>query len=131
MFEKMKAKWTIGLSHGEKKPVVNRASRSKYGKAHVIVGMGPCGKAAGSAATMEAILSYVASLNLTEVVIIRGDCTGSCDQEPIVQVQVGDEPFVIYGKVTPDIGRLIVQEHVWRGKIVEEYLLKPDEVPHK
>jgi (2Fe-2S) ferredoxin len=40
-----------------------------------------------------------------------------------VEVAVGSEPKVIYGKVSPDRARKIMQEHVVGGKVVAELVL--------
>ncbi|NMD31295.1 MAG: (2Fe-2S) ferredoxin domain-containing protein, partial [Chloroflexi bacterium] len=50
-------------------------------------------------------------------------CIGLCEREPIVQVQVGEQPKVTYGKVTPEIARRIVKEHVVEGKIIEDHVI--------
>jgi NADP-reducing hydrogenase subunit HndB len=91
--------------------------------AHVIVGMGDCGIAAGSRNTLQAILNYAIDWNMNKIIVVPGGCIGHCEQEPIVQVRFGDEPFVVYGRVNPEIAVRILKEYVCEGKIVEEYVI--------
>ncbi|HWQ84613.1 MAG TPA: (2Fe-2S) ferredoxin domain-containing protein, partial [Anaerolineales bacterium] len=44
--------------------------------------------------------------------------------EPIVQIAVGSEPQVSYGKVTPFAATRIMEEHVVGGKVVRDYLIE-------
>jgi (2Fe-2S) ferredoxin len=38
-------------------------------------------------------------------------------------VEVGDQPKVTYGKVTPDVARQIMKDHVINGKPVENHVI--------
>jgi NADP-reducing hydrogenase subunit HndB len=44
--------------------------------------------------------------------------------EPIVQVMVGEDAPVTYGKVTPDAARRILAEHIVGGQPVKDYILQ-------
>jgi len=44
--------------------------------------------------------------------------------EPIVQVTVGENPRVTYGKVTPDAARRIMKEHVVGGQVVKDFAIE-------
>ena len=46
-----------------------------------------------------------------------------CEREPIIQVVVGDQAKVTYGKVTPEVARKIMKDHVVGGKIVEDHVI--------
>jgi len=37
---------------------------------------------------------------------------------------VGDQPKVTYGKVSPDVARQIMKEHVKNGHVVKEYVIQ-------
>jgi NADP-reducing hydrogenase subunit HndB len=100
-----------------------RKVKSASGEAQVTVGMGTCGIAAGARETMKAILETIESDNLSGIVVSQTGCIGLCEKEPIVLVQVGDGPKVTYGKVTPEIAKRIMKEHVTGGKVVQENLI--------
>jgi NADP-reducing hydrogenase subunit HndB len=98
--------------------------KTTAGNAHVVVGMGTCGIAAGARDTMKAILNYIERNNLSGIVVTQTGCIGLCEREPIVQVSTSEEPMVTYGKVTPDVAERIMKEHVLGGKSLQEYIVK-------
>jgi NADP-reducing hydrogenase subunit HndB len=98
--------------------------KTTAGNAHVIVGMGTCGIAAGARDTMKAILNYIERNNLSGIIVTQTGCIGLCEREPIVQVSMGEEPKITYGKVTPDVAERIMKEHVLGGKSLQEYIVK-------
>jgi NADP-reducing hydrogenase subunit HndB len=100
-----------------------RKMKTSEGKAHVIVGMGTCGIAAGARDTMKAILNYIETENLNGIVVTQTGCIGQCEKEPIVQVVIGDQPKVTYGKVNPDTARRIMKEHVETGRVVQDHVI--------
>ncbi len=102
----------------------NRQVKTASGVAQVIVGMGTCGIAAGARDTMKSILKYIESNNLSGIVITQTGCIGLCEQEPIVQVVIGDAPKVTYGKVSPSVAERIIQEHVLKGKPLEDHVIQ-------
>ena len=97
--------------------------QTESGKAHVIVGMGTCGIAAGARDAMKAILDTIEKENIQDVVITQTGCIGMCEKEPIVQVEIGDQPKVTYGKVSADVARSIMKEHVVGGKVVSNHVI--------
>ncbi len=100
-----------------------RAVKTASGQAQVTVAMGTCGIAAGARETMKAILDTIETENLSGIVVSQTGCIGLCEKEPIVQVVIGEQPKVIYGKVNPEVARRIMKEHVTGGKPVEEYIV--------
>ena len=101
-----------------------RKVKTSAGNVQVIVGMGTCGIAAGARDTMKAILNQIETEKLSGVVVTQTGCIGLCEREPIVQVVVGEAPKVTYGKVTPEVARRIIDEHVLAGKAVQEYTIE-------
>ncbi len=97
--------------------------KSSSGQKQIIVGMGTCGIAAGARDTMKAVLEKIESDNLSGIIVTQTGCIGLCEMEPILQVQIGDEPKVTYGKVTKEVATRIVKEHVLAGNIVKENLI--------
>ncbi len=100
-----------------------RRVKTASGNIQVIVGMGTCGIAAGARDTMKAILDTIQTENLSGVVVTQTGCMGLCEKEPIVQVVVGDQLKVTYGKVNPLVARRIMKEHVVGGKVVEDQVI--------
>jgi NADP-reducing hydrogenase subunit HndB len=97
--------------------------QTESGKARVIVGMGTCGIAAGARDAMKAILDTIEKDNIQDVIITQTGCIGMCEKEPIVQIEIGDQPKVTYGKVSPEVARNIIKEHVVGGKVVTNHVI--------
>jgi NADP-reducing hydrogenase subunit HndB len=100
-----------------------RKVKTTEGKAQIIVGMGTCGIAAGARDTMKAILDKIEKDNLSGILVTQTGCMGMCEKEPIVQVLVGENAKVTYGKVTPEIAQRIITDHVINGQIIKENLI--------
>ncbi len=88
----------------------------------ITVGMGTCGISAGAREVMHAILAELERRNIDAHVTTVG-CIGMCSREPLVDIQQGDEPRVTYGNVTPAMVPRIIEEHLIRGKVVEEWVV--------
>jgi len=93
------------------------------GNVQVIVAMGTCGIAAGARDTMKSILNYIETQNVSGVTVTQTGCMGMCEQEPIVQVLVGDQTKVVYGKVDAQVAEQIMKQHVQNGTPVKDYIL--------
>lgn len=101
-----------------------RKLKATEGKTQVTVAMGTCGIAAGARDAMKAILDVIEKDNLQDIIVSQTGCIGLCEKEPIVQVVVGEQHKVTYGKVTPEIARQIMKDHVVAGKIVENHVIQ-------
>ena len=88
----------------------------------ITVGMGTCGIAAGARETMRAILAELEARSIDAHVTTVG-CIGMCSREPLVDIQQGDEPRVTYGDVTPEMVPRLIDEHLIRGNVVEEWVV--------
>lgn len=97
-----------------------RKATAVSGATQVIVGMGTCGIAAGARETMKAVLDYIEKNSVENVVVTQTGCIGICEQEPILQVVLGESEKTTYGKVSPAIVEKIMQTHVVGGKVFEE-----------
>lgn len=101
-----------------------RRVKSASGQVQVVVGMGTVGIAAGARETLKAILDTIESESLADVIVRQTGNIGWDSWEPIVQVSIGENPKVTYGRVTPDAARRIMKEHVVGGQVVKEYAIK-------
>ncbi len=100
-----------------------RKLKTASGNVQITVAMGTCGIAAGARETMKAILDTIETQNLTGITVTQTGCMGLCEKEPIVQVAVGDQPKVTYGKVNALAAKRIMQQHVVNGKPVEDMVI--------
>ena len=115
-------------SLGELKRIREEALQKKQLKAapgniQVIVATGTCGIAAGARDTMKSVLSYIETENISGVSVTQTGCIGLCEQEPIVQIALGDQPKVVYGKVDAQVAQRIMKQHVQNGQPVQENII--------
>ncbi len=90
-------------------------------RARVVVAMGTCGIAAGARDTMKAILNELEQKHIEDVVVTQTGCIGLCEYEPIVQVQIGEEDMVTYGKIDPSRVPTLIEKHLTDGEPVTEW----------
>lgn len=94
----------------------------------VVVGQGSCGIATGAKKTSDEFQRIVAEKNLTNVVIDKTGCIGTCYLEPIVDVYNDEGALEArYVKCTTDKVEKIVEEHLIGGKPVEEYVIPAED----
>jgi NADP-reducing hydrogenase subunit HndB len=103
-----------------------REAKATSGQKEVIVGMGTVGIAAGARETLKAILDYIETENLTGIVVRQTGNIGLDSMEPVVQVVIGSEPKVSYGKVTPEVAKKIMKEHVVGGIVVKQFVVETE-----
>ncbi len=87
----------------------------------IVVGMATCGISAGARPVLKAFMDEAAARELTNVEIGQTGCVGLCSLEPIVEVYKSGDNKVTYGKVTPEVARRIMAEHIVNGNVVNEY----------
>jgi len=91
-------------------------------QATITVGMGTCGIAAGAREVMRAMLDTLAARGIDAHVTTVG-CIGMCSKEPLVDVKRGDEPKITYGNVTVQMVPRIIDEHLGKGQVIEEWVV--------
>ncbi len=119
----LKVKSLEELKRLKEEALEKRRAKTTAGSTQIVVGMGTCGIAAGARETMKAILEVIEQENLSDIIVTQTGCIGLCEWEPIVEVTVGGSPKVIYGKVSPEKVRQIMQQHVIAGTPVSAYLI--------
>jgi NADP-reducing hydrogenase subunit HndB len=97
--------------------------REGAGRAKVIVHMGTCGIAAGARPVMKAVMDEVEDGDVKDIILTISSCAGLCSREPMMTVELPDEPPVKYVDLTPEKAKRIFVEHVLGGEIVTEYAL--------
>ncbi len=88
----------------------------------IIVGMGTCGIAAGARETMRAILEELHARDM-DVNVTTVGCIGMCAKEPLVDIEQAGKPRVTYGNVTPDMVPRLIEEHLVKGQVIEEWVV--------
>ena len=111
------------LKRAREEALNKKTAKATSGIAQIIVGMGTCGIAAGARDAMKSILDTIESDSINGIIVSQTGCIGLCEKEPIVQVIIGEEPKVTYGKVTPEIAREIVREHVVKHNVVQNHVI--------
>ena len=86
--------------------------------------MGTCGIAAGASDTMASIISELEKRDVTDVVVTQTGCMGLCVYEPVVQIQVGENDPVIYGKIDSERVPTLIEKHILQGEAVTEWIVK-------
>lgn len=90
----------------------------------VVVGMATCGIAAGARPVLNAFTEEVAAKGLKNVMVTQTGCIGLCKLEPIVEVFEPGKEKVTYVNMTADKVKDIVDQHLIRGNVVSEYVIK-------
>jgi len=119
-----KVKTLEDLKRLREEALEKRRVKSASGQVQIIVGMGTVGIAAGARETLKAILEFIETENMSDIIVRQTGNIGLDSYEPIVQVVIGDNPKVTYGRVTPDGARRIMKEHVVGGQIVKELAIE-------
>ena len=118
------AKLTVDdLKAIREKTLQSRTLREGKGRARIVVHMGTCGIAAGARPVMAALLAQIEARGLSDVIVTTSGCAGLCSREPMVTVEVLDQPPVKYGDVDAKKITEILEGHVLGGSIVKAYAL--------
>lgn len=99
---------------------------SDSGKTRVVVGMATCGIASGARPVLNYLAQEVAERKLSNIMVTQTGCIGLCQYEPIVEVYEPGKEKVTYVKVNEEKAKDILDQHLIRGTVVEQYLYHPD-----
>lgn len=99
------------------------------GRIRVTVGMGSCGIAAGAGWVLSVLEEQIQRAGLENVTLSQTGCVGLCKHEPIVEVNIGEQPRVTYGRVDVGAAERIVREHLLGGKVLEELVIDTTPFP--
>ncbi|NHJ05647.1 MAG: NADH-quinone oxidoreductase subunit NuoF [Candidatus Heimdallarchaeota archaeon] len=90
----------------------------------ICVGMNSCGIAAGAEEIKEVLLEQLKE-NKIDIPVKNVGCIGMCYREPLLDI-VFDDVIYTYGDLTADKVKKIVEQHVIKGNVVEDFLVKKD-----
>ncbi|MCU6761309.1 2FeCpFd [uncultured Roseburia sp.] len=93
----------------------------------VVVGMATCGIASGARPVLTTLSDEVQKRQLEHVKVSQTGCIGLCQYEPIVEIYEPGKEKVTYVKVNPEKALDILEQHVIRGQVVDQYMLHTDE----
>ncbi|MBF0493765.1 MAG: (2Fe-2S) ferredoxin domain-containing protein [Candidatus Omnitrophica bacterium] len=89
----------------------------------VYVGMATCEVAAGSKEVMEVFDNAIKN-GLGDVYLSQKGCAGRCNLEPTVEVVEENKIPVKYGKINAERAREIIERHLKRGEVIEEWVIR-------
>ncbi|MCX5720164.1 MAG: (2Fe-2S) ferredoxin domain-containing protein [Nitrospirae bacterium] len=92
-------------------------------RAKVTVHMGTCGIAAGARDVMTTVMDEIANANVEDVIVTTSGCAGLCSREPMITVEIVNEPPIKYCDLNAAKVKEIFKEHIMGGKPVEKYAL--------
>ena len=92
-------------------------------RAKVTVHMGTCGIAAGARNVMTAIMDEIATADVEDVIVTTSGCAGLCAREPMVTIEVINEPPIKYCDLNEKKVREIFKKHIMGGNPIEKYAL--------
>src|SRR6056297_443128 len=105
----------------------NMEMRDTDKKTRIVVGMATCGISAGARPVLQTLVEEVDEKNLSDVQIVQTGCIGICRYEPIIEVYKPGEEKVTYIFVDSRKAKRIIDEHIIKGKVVNEYTIGSEE----
>jgi len=97
--------------------------REGAGRGKITVHMGTCGIASGAREIMSTLLDEIDKAGIDDIIIKTSGCAGFCSKEPMITVELKDNPPVKYGNLTPEKMREIFKKHIIGGDVLNDYIL--------
>jgi NADP-reducing hydrogenase subunit HndB len=88
----------------------------------LVVGMGMCGIAAGARETLRVLSDELAQRGI-HAHLTTGGCIAKCAYEPLMRIYRADAPPIMYGNVTADKVPELVEKHLVRGQVIQEWVV--------
>jgi len=89
----------------------------------IIVHEGTCGIASGAKEVLHTIKLEIERKKVIDVVILEHSCMGYCCFEPYITIIDKDGTNNMYGYLNKEKVKEIVERHIIRGEIVEDYII--------
>ena len=97
-------------------------ARSGDAKVRIRASMGTVGIAGGAREVLKAIIDELEKRNFHDVEIIESGSMGLDREEPVIIIE--KEGFkTTYGKVTPEMARKIIAQHLINGQLISEWVI--------
>ncbi len=91
-------------------------------KVKIIIGSGTASIATGVKEVFKAIMDELKKRNVCDVQVVERGPLGFEGEEPVVGVE-NDKKTVFYGKVTPEIAKEIIVQHVIGGEVASPWVI--------
>ncbi len=85
----------------------------------VKVAMATCGIASGAREVMNFIIDECAKDGIENVVVTQTGCMGYCYAEPTIEVTMPNSEPVVYGDVTLEKAKDVVDKHIKNGELLD------------
>ncbi len=85
----------------------------------VHVAMATCGIAAGAREIMDFIIQDSHKEGIDNVVVTQTGCMGYCYAEPTIQVTLPGKDPVVFGEVTQEKAKEIIEKYMKNGELVD------------
>ena len=85
----------------------------------VRVAMATCGIASGAREIMNYMIDELAVQKIDNVVITQTGCMGYCYAEPTIEVIIPGKEPVVYGDVTKDKAKEVIESHIKNGELID------------
>lgn len=92
-------------------------------RAKITVHMGTCGIASGARKILQAIMKEMEERGVSDILVTTSGCAGMCVHEPMMTVELPEQPAVKYIDLTEEKTKEIFEKHILGGEIVAEYAL--------
>jgi NADP-reducing hydrogenase subunit HndB len=99
------------------------ALRGGHKEYRITVSMGTSGIAAGAREVMRALLDEIERHELDNVEVRTTGSLGLDDVEPVLTLEKEGEEPVTYGNLDAASARLVITDHIVRGKRLDQYLI--------
>lgn len=103
-------------------PLASRERIDYDNDIRIVVGMDSCGIEAGARGVMSTFVEEVYAKKMHSIKVTQTGCLGDCANEPMVEIYIPNQEKVTYAKVTPEIAKRIISEHIAQGKPVQGYI---------
>lgn len=85
----------------------------------VRVAMATCGIASGAREIMNYMIDEMANQGIDNVVVTQTGCMGYCYAEPTIEVTIPNNESIVYGDVTKEKAKEIIEKHIKNGVLVD------------
>lgn len=85
----------------------------------VKVAMATCGIASGAREVMNFIIDECSNQGIDNVVVTQTGCMGYCYAEPTIEVTLPNAEPVVYGDVTLEKAKEVVDKHIKNGELLD------------
>ncbi len=89
----------------------------------ITIPMGTSGIVAGAREVMKAFLDAIEEHGLTDVIVTQTGFMGSRSIQPVAIVEDAQGDRVVYGNLTPEKAKEIVEKHIIKGERVQGYVV--------